>query len=99
MPCDANTVNFSVKLISSGSEKSSSDTEIEVNKFGQPIVTPGTVRKRRIERPANASLAADSMHGPDSDEDATFNEMMGKFDESYCYEKETDILRWLTGLG
>lgn len=29
----------------------------------------------------------------DSDEDATLNEMMGKFDESYCYEKETDILR------
>lgn len=26
------------------------------------------------------------------DEDATFNEMMGKFDESYIYEKETDIL-------
>lgn len=30
----------------------------------------------------------------DSDEDATLNEMMGKFDESYCYEKETDILRY-----
>uniref|UniRef100_A0A182UED8 Uncharacterized protein n=1 Tax=Anopheles melas TaxID=34690 RepID=A0A182UED8_9DIPT len=28
----------------------------------------------------------------DSDEDATLNEMMGKFDESYHYEKETDIL-------
>lgn len=26
------------------------------------------------------------------DEDATFNELMGKFDESYIYEKETDIL-------
>lgn len=26
------------------------------------------------------------------DEDATFNELMGKFDESYVYEKETDIL-------
>lgn len=32
-------------------------------------------------------------HGQDSDEDATLNEMMGKFDESYVYEKETDILR------
>ncbi|XP_055379416.1 putative uncharacterized protein DDB_G0282133 isoform X2 [Condylostylus longicornis] len=28
----------------------------------------------------------------DSDEDTTLNEMMGKFDESYIYEKETDIL-------
>uniref|UniRef100_A0A1A9X3T4 Uncharacterized protein n=1 Tax=Glossina brevipalpis TaxID=37001 RepID=A0A1A9X3T4_9MUSC len=27
-----------------------------------------------------------------SDDDATLNEMMGKFDESYVYEKETDIL-------
>lgn len=27
-----------------------------------------------------------------SDEDATLNEMIGKFDESYVYEKETDIL-------
>lgn len=28
-----------------------------------------------------------------SDDDTTLNEMMGKFDESYIYEKETDILR------
>ncbi|XP_013119167.2 uncharacterized protein LOC106096129 isoform X1 [Stomoxys calcitrans] len=27
-----------------------------------------------------------------SDDDTTLNEMMGKFDESYIYEKETDIL-------
>lgn len=27
-----------------------------------------------------------------SDEDCTLNEMMGKYDESYIYEKETDIL-------
>lgn len=34
--------------------------------------------------------------GPDSgseeDDDCTLNEMMGKYDESYVYEKETDIL-------
>lgn len=30
-----------------------------------------------------------------SDDDATLNEMMGKFDESYIYEKETDILRYV----
>ncbi|KAB0801184.1 hypothetical protein PPYR_05538 [Photinus pyralis] len=28
----------------------------------------------------------------DEDEDCTLNEMMGKYDESYVYEKETDIL-------
>lgn len=32
--------------------------------------------------------------GGESDDDATLNEMMGKFDESYCYERETDILRY-----
>lgn len=31
----------------------------------------------------------------DSDEDATLNEVIGKFDESYVYEKETDILRYV----
>lgn len=33
-----------------------------------------------------------SYRNDSEDEDATFNEMMGKFDESYIYEKETDIL-------
>lgn len=60
-------------------------------------ITPGTTPKKRFDamhalenRPAKTSTQAVA----DSDEDATFNEMMGKFDESYCYEKETDILRW-----
>lgn len=79
-----------INIISSGSEKSSSDTEIEVSKLSKSNITPGTVRKRRIDLVKTA--LSESMHA-DSDEDATFNEMMGKFDESYCYEKETDILR------
>lgn len=53
-------------------------------------ITPGTVRKRRAILPKLA--VAESLNA-ESDEDATFNELMGKFDESYCYEKETDILR------
>lgn len=40
------------------------------------------------------SEALNGVSQVDSDEDATLNEMMGKFDESYCYEKETDILRY-----
>lgn len=44
-----------------------------------------------MAKPENGVAA--TMPGNDSDEDATLNEMMGKFDESYCYEKETDILR------
>ncbi|XP_011292831.1 uncharacterized protein LOC101895907 [Musca domestica] len=38
------------------------------------------------KKPAEAPLAIVS------DDDNTLNEMMGKFDESYIYEKETDIL-------
>lgn len=82
-------------MISSGSEDSSSDTEVEVNRKPTNNTTPGTIRKRRIDSMVikpEAVSAAVANHG-DSDEDATLNEMMGKFDESYCYEKETDILR------
>lgn len=48
-----------------------------------------------------SSLSATSLHWDStivrrnnsaSDEDCTINEMMGKYDESYVYEKETDIL-------
>lgn len=38
----------------------------------------------------NVSLRGESCEN--SDEDFTLNEMMGKYDESYIYEKETDIL-------
>lgn len=38
-------------------------------------------------------VQSQSQSQQESDEDATLNEMMGKFDESYVYEKETDILR------
>lgn len=63
-------------------------------------MTPGTVRQRRLAdvhrasgQPSGSVPTAATTATADSDEDATFNEMMGKFDESYCYEKETDILR------
>lgn len=39
-------------------------------------------------------VQSQSQSQQESDEDATLNEMMGKFDESYVYEKETDILRF-----
>ncbi|KAG8316856.1 hypothetical protein J6590_038562 [Homalodisca vitripennis] len=42
-----------------------------------------------------SSASEDEHHGNTSDfsdDDVTLNEMLGKFDESYVYEKETDIL-------
>lgn len=44
---------------------------------------------------APSSASDDDHHGNTSDfsdDDVTLNEMLGKFDESYVYEKETDIL-------
>uniref|UniRef100_A0A182K9F8 Uncharacterized protein n=1 Tax=Anopheles christyi TaxID=43041 RepID=A0A182K9F8_9DIPT len=69
---------------------SSSSTEKIVNK--RPF-TPRSLNKivdlsRLDSRSALVTIGSNQ----DSDEDATLNEMMGKFDESYHYEKETDIL-------
>lgn len=66
--------------------------------MSKKLFTPNTIRRRRelgrsepkSEKSANLNVVSQPI---DSDEDATLNEMMGKFDESYCYEKETDILR------
>lgn len=44
---------------------------------------------------SRSSASNDEHHGNTSDfsdDDVTLNEMLGKFDESYVYEKETDIL-------
>lgn len=44
---------------------------------------------------APSSGSDDNHHGNTSDfsdDDVTLNEMLGKYDESYVYEKETDIL-------
>lgn len=48
-----------------------------------------TIRKTKAEKQLSERLGYQQ---ESDDEDATFNELMGKFDESYIYEKETDIL-------
>ncbi|XP_050073419.1 uncharacterized protein LOC126561358 [Anopheles maculipalpis] len=69
---------------------SSSSTEKIVNK--KPF-TPRSLKKMGdISRLDSKSGPITIGSNQDSDEDATLNEMMGKFDESYHYEKETDIL-------
>uniref|UniRef100_A0A182J060 Uncharacterized protein n=1 Tax=Anopheles atroparvus TaxID=41427 RepID=A0A182J060_ANOAO len=69
---------------------SSSSTEKIVNK---KILTPKSLKKAcDIARLDSKSAPVTIGSNQDSDEDATLNEMMGKFDESYHYEKETDIL-------
>ncbi|XP_058123641.1 uncharacterized protein LOC131281332 [Anopheles ziemanni] len=69
---------------------SSSSTEKIVNK---KILTPRSLKKAcDIARLDSKSAPVTIGSNQDSDEDATLNEMMGKFDESYHYEKETDIL-------
>uniref|UniRef100_A0A182Q9G2 Uncharacterized protein n=1 Tax=Anopheles farauti TaxID=69004 RepID=A0A182Q9G2_9DIPT len=69
---------------------SSSSTEKIVNKT---VFTPKSLKKMGdISRLDSKSAPVTVGSNQESDEDATLNEMMGKFDESYHYEKETDIL-------
>lgn len=74
------------------SEASSSSTEVE------NLPAPHTMRRRHEEQPQPQQQAAQEQQLAQqtpliSDDEATLNEMIGKFDESYIYEKETDILR------
>ncbi|KAH8252509.1 hypothetical protein KR032_000281 [Drosophila birchii] len=78
------------------SEGSSSSTEVE------NLHAPHTIKRRHSEQvettTTSAPVAAGGGTGATttsfvlSDDEATLNEMIGKFDESYIYEKETDIL-------
>ncbi|XP_053673944.1 uncharacterized protein LOC128724203 [Anopheles nili] len=69
---------------------SSSSTEKIVNR---KMFTPKSLKKMGdFSRLDSKSAPVTIGSNQESDEDATLNEMMGKFDESYHYEKETDIL-------
>ncbi|CAH1103215.1 unnamed protein product [Psylliodes chrysocephalus] len=62
------------------------------------FLSPAASRRRSLSTSSSSSLSATSVQlempraKSISDEDCTLNEMMGKYDESYVYEKETDIL-------
>lgn len=62
------------------------------------IQSPSVSRRKSLSSSSCSSFSVTSvqLEAPRplsiSDEDFTLNEMMGKFDESYIYEKETDIL-------
>lgn len=93
--------NGFVSIITSmSSESSSSLTEVENM---QRSHTPNSIRQKRslqynqtTDRAATCSKKSEEAAlAAASDDDETLNEMMGKFDESYIYEKETDILRYI----
>ncbi|XP_050322290.1 uncharacterized protein LOC126754405 isoform X2 [Bactrocera neohumeralis] len=87
-------------------ESSSSLTEVENMQRNYTPNTVRRKRAEQLQMKVGQPLAAvlatvcvvsDERAGSNrepilSDDDATLNEMMGKFDESYVYEKETDIL-------
>lgn len=81
-------MNRKIETNSESETESSSTTEIDLG--SRILATP---QRRNQNDPIKSENAASIRTNPDSDEDATLNEMMGKFDESYVYEKETDILR------
>ncbi|KAJ8936684.1 hypothetical protein NQ318_012503 [Aromia moschata] len=65
-----------------------------LRRFLSPVIT----RRRSLSSSSCSSLSGTSLHlepprhSASDDDDCTLNEMMGKYDESYVYEKETDIL-------
>lgn len=85
-------------------KKSSSDSETSSSTekdFSTKTFSPNTIRRRKTDiikietkEVLSVYVQSQSQSQQESDEDATLNEMMGKFDESYVYEKETDILRF-----
>nr|XP_029722371.1 hornerin-like [Aedes albopictus] len=80
----------SKKLNALSDSDSSSSTEKVISK---KMLTPRSAKKgAACDLSRMDSKATTYCSALDSDEDATLNEMMGKFDESYHYEKETDIL-------
>ncbi|XP_052873635.1 uncharacterized protein LOC128278953 [Anopheles cruzii] len=89
---DDNKNDHKQTIANSDTDSSSSTEKVVSNKR---ILTPRSLKKigdiSRLDSKA-AAVSVTFGSNQESDEDATLNEMMGKFDESYHYEKETDIL-------
>lgn len=94
--------DFSVKTFSPNTirrRKSTEIVKIETKIIHVSATTTTTTVAHQSQGSGSHSIAS-SKHDQsqqESDEDATLNEVMGKFDESYVYEKETDILRFNNG--
>jgi hypothetical protein len=74
---------------SSSSTEKPSKTLVSLNEFRKKF------GKKESSNQLPISISTTTHHG-ESDEDATLNEI-GKFDESYVYEKENDIIRYVSG--
>lgn len=81
---------------STSTEKNSSRKLFTANDF-RKLKTSSADNKNNHSRTSSITLTTTNNNNnnnniAESDDDATLNEMMGKYDESYVYEKETDIL-------
>lgn len=77
-------------------DSDSSSTEKPTSKM---LISPKDFRKKFAKKQDNSisnqlPISISSTQRDGSDDDETLNEI-GKFDESYVYEKENDILRWV----
>ncbi|KAL3289344.1 hypothetical protein HHI36_022781 [Cryptolaemus montrouzieri] len=68
-----------------------SDTKCVTNSNQYTVSSP-KLRRKSLSSSSCSSLSGAETYWEGSEEDRTLNEMMGKYDESYVYEKETDIL-------
>lgn len=74
---------FSSRLVSSASTHHNPTTQICSLSSSSCSSLSGASVHLEVKRPGS---------GDSDEDDCTLNEMMGKYDESYVYEKETDIL-------
>lgn len=82
-----------LKSIRNSSYLSESDSSSSTEKNASRTLV--SITEKRYSKREDSRHTRSNPHGNlDSEDDATLNEMMGKFDESYVYEKETDILRF-----
>lgn len=70
---------------------SDSDSDSSTEKPSKTLVSLTEFRRKYKKETSQLVSNSTNQHG-ESDDDATLNEI-GKFDESYVYEKENDILR------
>lgn len=104
--CDSATSSSGIKSNSDESNEklkgrknaghlSDSDSSSSTEKPSKTLVSLNEFRRKYKKDNSQHVSNSTNQHG-ESDDDATLNEI-GKFDESYVYEKENDFLRFVNG--
>jgi len=89
---DESNEKLKVKNSNSKGHLSDSDSTSSTEKPNKTLISLTEFRRKYRKDNSQHMSNSTNQRGGDSDDDATLNEI-GKFDESYVYEKENDFLR------